>query len=59
MLSVAASTKLIFFAYFFVSRQKSKWGLGQSPVIKYLKIKNIDVFTIFFSYTKRSDFICF
>jgi hypothetical protein len=23
---------LNFFAYFFVSRQKSKWGLGQSPM---------------------------
>jgi hypothetical protein len=22
---------LIFFVYFFVSRQKSEWGLGQSP----------------------------
>jgi hypothetical protein len=44
--------KVNFFAYFFVSRQKSKWGLGQSPVINYLKIKNINVFTIF-SCTKK------
>jgi len=52
--------KVNFFAYFFVSRQKSKWGLGQSPVIKYLKIKNITAFTIFLSCTKilnRSIFL--
>jgi hypothetical protein len=42
-------TVLNFFAYFFVSRQKSEWGLGQSPIIKYLKIKNINVLTIFLS----------
>jgi hypothetical protein len=38
---------LNFFAYFFVSRQKSKWGSGQSPFVKYLKINNINICTIF------------
>ena len=50
--SSEVGTVLNFFAYFFVSRQKSKWGLGQSPVINYMKIKNINVFTIFLSCTK-------
>jgi hypothetical protein len=27
------SAALIFFGYFFVSRQKSNWGLGQRPMI--------------------------
>ena len=35
-----------------ISRKKSKWGLGQSPVIKYMKIININVSTIFLSCTK-------
>jgi hypothetical protein len=28
------SAALIFFGYFFVSRQKSNWGLGQRPILK-------------------------
>ena len=52
--SSEVGTVLNFFAYFFVSRQKSKWGLGQSPIIKYLKIKNINVLTIFLSCTKAN-----
>jgi len=48
--------KVNFFAYFFVSRQKSEWGLGQSPIIKYLKIKNINVLTIFLSGTNSQPF---
>ena len=51
--SSEVDTVLNFFAYFFVSRQKSKWGLGQSPIIKYLKIKNINVLTIIVSCTKK------
>jgi hypothetical protein len=27
------SAALIFFGYFFVSRQKSNWGLGQRPIL--------------------------
>jgi hypothetical protein len=34
--SSEAGEVLIFFAYFFASRQKSEWGLGQSPMFNYL-----------------------
>jgi len=30
--SCEAGAALIFFASFFVSRQKRKWGMGQSPI---------------------------
>jgi hypothetical protein len=33
MLSVAASTKLIFFAHFFVSRQKVSEVWGKAPLL--------------------------
>ena len=32
--SSEAGEVLTFFAYFFVSRQKSMWGMGQSPTFK-------------------------
>ncbi|OIP83989.1 MAG: hypothetical protein AUK44_03730 [Porphyromonadaceae bacterium CG2_30_38_12] len=42
--SSEAGGVLNFFAYFFVSRQKSMWGLGQSPI--YRIIKHNQVFSI-------------
>jgi hypothetical protein len=46
-------TVLIFFAYFFVQDKKVSGVWGKAPLLKYLKIKNINVLTIFLSCTKR------
>jgi len=42
--SSEAGEVLTFFAYFFASRQKSKWGLGQSPMFNMLIYNSIYVY---------------
>jgi hypothetical protein len=42
--SSEAGVVLTFFAYFFVSRQKSMWGMGQSPKFKKFITIELNIF---------------
>jgi hypothetical protein len=51
------SAALIFFSYFFVSRQKSNWGLGQRPIILNAEVvlSGALFFGSFFGRTKKEQ----